>query len=110
MSKEGKILQFPGGDKDKPERSDREDSELEGLEFDSVLYEQKLTHMLLYLTALVESSGRPKASSMELRRVTLVDPVTNEELISWVSESTELDWQGYPTYYHAIFAEIKKRV
>ena len=108
----GEIINFPGHGKELPDDESREDLaelEIEQSELDSELDENQLAFMLLYLAKLVRASGKPSVDSMELRRVALIDPATDQELFTWVNQSEEGNWQAHPTFYHAIFAELKKR-
>jgi hypothetical protein len=102
----GEIIEFPGR---KFDRSSDQNMVEDNTEFAKHLDVVRLVEMLEYLTALRKSSGPPKPENIELRRVSLVMPASDEELFTIVNKSASGDWQASPTYYDAIIAELRKR-
>jgi len=76
-------------------------------QLDNFLDIPHLTEMVEFLTALANTDSR----SVDWRNIELRNPekASKKELFTWVNRSTRLDWQKYPSFYHAIIAELKKR-
>ncbi|NCN07102.1 hypothetical protein GW933_00250 [Candidatus Falkowbacteria bacterium] len=80
----------------------------ETIESGSNLDLNNLTKMLEYLTALINSSGKPSTYSLEFKKE-ILDNKNDEELIDILNSSSETNWQSHPAYYQALVAVLISR-
>ena len=67
--------------------------------------------MLFFLADLMRNDPQRanNTRNIAMRRDALVKENTDEELVTGVNNSTQAEWQQYPSYYHAIIAEMQRR-
>lgn len=85
---------------DQPGSTERENEELDT---------DHLIAMAEFLKELLRATpGLLKRETIDMREE-LVAGASNEELIAWVNNSSQADWQKSPTFYIAVVDEIRKR-
>lgn len=65
----------------------------------------KFGHIIKFLNSL-----RIVRNAETLRsRAELVEGYTNDEIVSWLTDSTENEWKTHPEFYYALLAEAERR-
>lgn len=91
------------------EMSDGTDTEEENLIKENDIFFRKFAHFVL-------SDRHKKFKNLEVKQMPyesaqkLVNKYTNEQLLDWMTTSDESEWVVRPSFYKAIYNEIKSRL
>jgi hypothetical protein len=91
------IIRFPGARKEHVPNADQTKND------------EKLTHLLEFLTVLLKTDPRwNNEENIELRRKGLIG-FKDGDLWALVNRSNTLQWREKPSYYAAVIEELKRR-
>lgn len=98
----GEIIQF---DFNKDKKTSNEENKIKK---DDILFKK--------FVRFVISDKHKKFKNLEIKRMSydedkkLVSEYTNEQLVNWIVDSEESDWITKPSFYRAVYDEIKSRL
>lgn len=98
----GEIIQF---DFNKDKKTSDEENKINK---DDILF-KKFVHFVI-------SDKHKKFKNLEIKQMSydedrkLVSEYTNEQLVNWIVDSNESDWITKPSFYRAVYDEIKSRL
>ena len=71
---------------------------------------EKYFELTSALPKLLDQGGRSRANRLGADYSKVVHDYTTEELISWVNDHSENEWQQKPAWFRAIVDEIERRL